>query len=64
MVKTITKKNVKLELFKVNLKIEDKLVRLANAKTEEQRATVKGLESLWNQKRHLTEFANNQGLEV
>ena len=38
MVKTITKKNVKLELFKVNLRIEDKIVRSAAAKTDEDKA--------------------------
>ena len=38
MVKTITKQNVKLELFKVNLRIEDKIVRSAAAKTDEDKA--------------------------
>ena len=64
MVKTITKQNVKLELFKINLRIEDKLVRLANAKSVEEKKAVKGLESLWNQKRHLTDFAIDNGVEV
>ena len=65
MVKTITKQNVKLELFKVNLRIEDKIVRSAAAKTDEDKAKAeRGLESLWNQKRHLVEFANSQGVEV
>ena len=65
MVKTITKQNVKLELFKVNLRIEDKIVRSAAAKTDEDKAKAeRGLESLWNQKRHLIEFAKSQGVEV
>ena len=51
MVKTITKQNVKLELFKVNLRIEDKIEnQSAAAKTDEDKAKAeRGLESLWNQ---------------
>ena len=65
MVKTITQQNVKLELFKANQRLEYKIVRSAAAKTDEEKAKAeRGLESLWNQKRHLIEFANSQGVEV
>ena len=65
MVKTITKQNVKLELFKINLRIEDKIVRHATCgDVEEQKRIENNLESLWYQKDCLVEFAKSQGIEV
>jgi hypothetical protein len=64
-VKKVTKQNVKLEIFKVNLKIEDKIVRHATCgDVEEQKRIENNLQSLWYQKDCLLEFAKNQGVEV
>ena len=63
-VKKVTKENVKLELFKVDLKIEDKIVRHATCgDVEEQKRIENNLESLWYQKHCLVEFAKSQGIE-
>ena len=64
-VKKVTKQNVKLEIFKVNLKIEDKIVRHATCgDVEEQKRIENNLQSLWYQKDCLVEFAKSQGVEV
>ena len=64
VVKKVTKENVKLELFKVDLKIEDKIVRHATCgDVEEQKRIENNLESLWYQKHCLVEFAKSQGIE-
>ena len=64
-VKKVTKQNVKLEIFKVNRKIEDKIFRHATCgDVEEQKRIENNLQSLWYQKDCLLEFAKNQGVEV
>ena len=57
--KTITKQNVKLELFKVNLKIDAALVEHKLELGAHNKSCVMAkLERLWEIKRRLTEFAN------
>ena len=57
--KTVTKQNVNLELFKVNLKIEAALVEHKLELGAHNKSCVMAkLERLWETKARLTEFAN------
>ena len=58
--KTVTKQNVNLELFKVNLKIESALVEHELELGKHNKACVMSkLERLWETKCRLVEFANS-----
>ena len=60
MVKTITKQNVKLELFKVNRQIEKKIVEHKNELGQYNKNCVYNeLQQLWDRKDILKKFVNS-----